>query len=46
MVADTTRGVIQRRLMGQCESSLGEESEFLSNFIWAALTNWPAASQA
>jgi len=46
MVADTTRGVIQRRLMGQCESSLGEESEFLANFIWAALTNWTAASQA
>jgi len=37
-IADMTRGAIQRRLLGQNDSSLQEESAFLSGFIWAALT--------
>jgi AcrR family transcriptional regulator len=39
IIADMTRGTIQRRLLGQSSSSLCEESEFLSSFIWAALDN-------
>jgi len=37
-IADMTRGAIQRRLLGQSDCSLNEESEYLSNFVWAALT--------
>lgn len=40
IIADMTRGTIQRRLLGQSSSSLRRESEFLSSFIWAALDNW------
>ena len=36
-VADMTRGAIQRRLLGHSENSLAEESEFLTEFVWAAL---------
>ncbi len=36
-IADMTRGAIQRRLLGQSDNSLREESDFLSSFIWAAL---------
>ena len=36
-IADMTRGAIQRRLLGQSDCSLQDESEFLSGFIWAAL---------
>jgi hypothetical protein len=39
IIADMTRGTIQRRLLGQSSSSLRRESEFLSSFIWAALDN-------
>jgi TetR/AcrR family fatty acid metabolism transcriptional regulator len=37
IIADITRGTIQRRLLGQSNGSLREESEFLTSFIWAAL---------
>jgi AcrR family transcriptional regulator len=40
IIADMTRGTIQRRLLGQSNSSLRTESEFLSSFVWAALDNW------
>ncbi|HXR39440.1 MAG TPA: helix-turn-helix domain-containing protein [Terracidiphilus sp.] len=36
-IADMTRGTIQRRLLGFSEGSLREESEFLTEFVWAAL---------
>jgi AcrR family transcriptional regulator len=39
MIADVTRGTIQRRLTGQNDTSPSEESGFLLNFIWASLTN-------
>ncbi|MGD0541139.1 MAG: TetR/AcrR family transcriptional regulator [Tepidisphaeraceae bacterium] len=37
MIADMTRGTIQRRLLGQNDSLPGEDCEFLLGFIWAAL---------
>jgi AcrR family transcriptional regulator len=37
LIADMTRGTIQRRLMGQNGSSIGEDSAFLMEFIWASL---------
>jgi AcrR family transcriptional regulator len=40
IIADMTRGTIQRRPLGQGSNSLREESEFLLSFIWAALDNW------
>jgi AcrR family transcriptional regulator len=40
IIADMTRGTIQRRLLGQSSSSLRTEAEFLTSFIWAALDNW------
>lgn len=39
MVADMTRGIIQRRLLGVSEASIAEEAEFLTGFVWAALKN-------
>jgi AcrR family transcriptional regulator len=39
IIADMTRGTIQRRLLGQSSSSLRAEAEFLTSFIWAALDN-------
>jgi len=42
MIADMTRGTIQRRLLGHNNGNSSDESEFLANFIWAALTNRPA----
>jgi AcrR family transcriptional regulator len=41
MIADMTRGTIQRRLMGHNKGRSSDESEFLANFIWAALTSGP-----
>jgi AcrR family transcriptional regulator len=38
-IADMTRGVIQRRLLGQNDNSLRDEAEFLLRFAWAALTH-------
>src|ERR1035437_7295707 len=37
IIADMTRGTIQRRLLGQSDTLPSEDSEFLLNFIWAAL---------
>ena len=37
MIADMTRGTIQRRLLAQSEASPSEDVEFLCSFIWAAL---------
>jgi TetR/AcrR family fatty acid metabolism transcriptional regulator len=37
MIADMTRGTIQRRLEGQSDSSAEEDARFLLGFIWAAL---------
>lgn len=38
VIADMTRGTIQRRLLGQNDVLPGEEAEFLISLIWAALT--------
>jgi AcrR family transcriptional regulator len=38
IIADMTRGTIQRRLLGQNDTLPSEDSEFLLSFIWAALT--------
>lgn len=40
-IADMTRGVIQRRLLGHNAGSLAEEAAFLSTFAWAALVRPP-----
>lgn len=40
-IADMTRGVIQRRLLGQDGNSLRDEAAFLLRFAWAALTHLP-----
>jgi len=37
LIADMTRGTIQRSLMGHINSSPVEESEFLCSFIWKSL---------
>jgi TetR/AcrR family transcriptional regulator of autoinduction and epiphytic fitness len=37
IIADITRGTIQRRLLGQSDSLPSEDSEFLLSFIWPAL---------
>ena len=37
IIADMTRGTIQRRLLGQSDTLPSEDSEFLFSFIWAAL---------
>jgi AcrR family transcriptional regulator len=37
VIADMTRGTIQRRLLGQCDTSPAEDSDFLFSFIWSAL---------
>src|ERR1039457_3151807 len=37
IIADMTRGTIQRRLLGQSDTLPSEDSEFLFGFIWAAL---------
>jgi AcrR family transcriptional regulator len=37
IIADMTRGTIQRRLLGQCDTSPREDSEFLFSCIWPAL---------
>jgi len=38
IIADMTRGTIQRRLLGQSDCPPGEDADFLLGFIWAALT--------
>jgi len=37
MIADMTRGTIQRRLLADCETSPSEDVKFLRNFICTAL---------
>ena len=37
LVADMTRGTIQRRLLGQHDSSVREDSAFITEFVWSAL---------
>jgi AcrR family transcriptional regulator len=37
IIADMTRGTIQRRLLGQNDTAPSEDSKFLLKFIWAAL---------
>jgi AcrR family transcriptional regulator len=37
IIADLTRGAIQRRLLGQDDTLPSEDAEFLYSFIWAAL---------
>jgi AcrR family transcriptional regulator len=37
IIADMTRGTIQRRLLGQGDISSHEDSEFLLSFVWEAL---------
>jgi len=37
VIVDITRGAIHRRMLGQCEVTLAEESEFLLNLIWSGL---------
>jgi AcrR family transcriptional regulator len=37
IIADITRGTIQRRLIGKAETPPRADSEFLSGFVWAAL---------
>jgi AcrR family transcriptional regulator len=37
LIADMTRGIIQRRLLSQKEASPGVDAEFLVDFIWASL---------
>jgi len=37
LIADMTRGTIQRRILDQDDALPGEDAEFLSSLIWAAL---------
>jgi TetR/AcrR family transcriptional regulator of autoinduction and epiphytic fitness len=37
MIADITRGTIQRRLLGKSESSPSEDADFLLDIFWTAL---------
>jgi AcrR family transcriptional regulator len=38
IVADMTRGAIQRRLLNHSDHPVGEDAEFITAFVWAALT--------
>jgi len=38
MIADMTRGTIQRRLLGQSDIPPAEDSAFMLDFVWASLT--------
>ncbi len=37
IIADITRGTIQRRLLGQSDNTASEDCEFLLGFVWTAL---------
>jgi AcrR family transcriptional regulator len=39
MVADMARGTIQRRLIGHSDGSVGEDADFLTDFVWASLVS-------
>lgn len=41
LIADMTRGVIQRRLLGQNNAPPGEDAEFLLDFVWSSLAVRP-----
>jgi AcrR family transcriptional regulator len=41
LIADMTRGTIQRRLLSQSETSTAVDAEFLLDFIWASLAAKP-----
>ena len=43
VIADMTRGAIQRRLLGHCDTTPAEDAAFLLDLIWAAISS-PAAS--
>ncbi len=45
IIADMTRGTVQRRLLGQSDGRPTEDSEFLLSLIWAALEIHPALSK-
>jgi AcrR family transcriptional regulator len=45
IIADITRGAIQRRLLGPAGTLPTEESEFLSGFVWASLASDPKGPQ-
>lgn len=42
-IADMTRGVIQRRLLGKGDADRVADAGFLLDFVWAALTSRPGA---
>ena len=46
LIADMTRGTIQRRLMEQSETPPEEDSRFLLNFIWPSLALRPDSSES
>jgi AcrR family transcriptional regulator len=46
MIADMTRGTIQRRLIAKSETPPAADSAFLSEFIWSALAAPRATSRA
>ena len=46
IVADMTRGTIQRRLLGQSDAQPGEDSAFLLEFVWASLAPEPNPLQS
>jgi hypothetical protein len=37
LIADMTRGTIQRRLLAQSDAPLAADAKFLLGFIWASL---------
>ena len=39
LIADMTRGTIQRRLLSQSETAPAADAEFLLDFIWASLSH-------
>ena len=39
LIADMTRGTIQRRLLSESESPLAADAEFLLDFIWTSLAS-------
>jgi AcrR family transcriptional regulator len=46
LIADMTRGIIQRRLLTQSEAPPAADADFLLHFIWAALTSLPDFPQS
>ena len=46
MIADMTRGIIQRRLLGERKPTVAEEAEMLVEFVWGAMENGPKARRA